>query len=342
PIIIGTMLATSQKFKLGSTERELDLVPSRVPHELPFIYVDDVLEAFEIPHAARFEAHGRTIAYVRDDNGKIGLQNTQSDLTSWESTIAPGTPMSLNESVDRLSIKSNVSKDLDHSEPMSTTLSRRTTTHIHSQLKTLNAAVELANQSGHRLNAEAMQDLIRQHLEPSSNVQDTQQYLAQNIGILVRDVGELKLQGNVLEQLAIKMISMQQQALDRLALIQSKTEAILTQQLELTECPIPRLFIVLPEEPVKYDPGNWFRTNFRLHFICECGKHTEASNSKVPHHLHLAKHEGYLIREPTEFFKKYGPFLLLMLELIKFGTSIAGHVVPALACLTAVELVDSA
>ncbi|KAG0318954.1 hypothetical protein BG000_004009 [Podila horticola] len=352
------MPATSQKFKLGSSERELDLVPPKVPHELPFIYVDDVLEAFEIPHAARFETHGRTIAYVRDDNGKmydpkripcrpdcviqVVCKTQQSDLTSLESTIAPGTPLSLNESVDRLSIKSNVSKDLDHSEPMSTTLSRRTTTHIHSQLKTLNAAVELANQSGHRLNAEAMQDLIRQYLEPSSNVQDTQQYLAQNVGILVRDVGELKLQGNVLEQLALKMISMQQQALDRLALIQSKTEAILTQQSELTEYPIPRLFIVLPEEPVKYDPGNWFRTKFRLHFICECGKHTEASNSKVPHHLHLAKHEGYLIREPTEFFKKYGPFLLLMLELIKFGTSIAGHVVPALACLKAVELVDSA
>ncbi|KAF9978507.1 hypothetical protein BGZ75_009981, partial [Mortierella antarctica] len=61
----------------------------------------------------------------------------------------------------------------------------------------------------------------------------------------------------------------------------------------------------------------------------------------VPHHLHLAKHEGYLIREPTEFFKKYGPFLLLMLELIKFGTSVAGHVVPTLASLKVVELVDS-
>jgi hypothetical protein len=69
PIIIGTMPATSQKFKLGSSERELDLVPSRVPHERPFIYVDDVLEAFKIPHADRFEAEGRTVAYVRNDNG---------------------------------------------------------------------------------------------------------------------------------------------------------------------------------------------------------------------------------------------------------------------------------
>ncbi|KAF9083380.1 hypothetical protein BGX29_003197, partial [Mortierella sp. GBA35] len=143
------------------------------------------------------------------------------------------------------------------------------------------------------------------------------------------------------QQIAREVWELQKLMNDRLILIQSKTEAILMQQLELAEYPIPRLFIVLPEELTKYNPGNWFRTKFRLHFICECGKHTEVNNSKVPHHLHLAKHEGYLIREPTEFFKKYGPFLLLMLELIKFGTNIAGHVVPALASLKVVELADS-
>ncbi|KAF9952974.1 hypothetical protein BGZ72_005788 [Mortierella alpina] len=143
------------------------------------------------------------------------------------------------------------------------------------------------------------------------------------------------------QQIAQEVWKLQKQMNDRLILIQSKTEAILTQQLELAEYPIPRLFIVLPEEPVKYDPANWFRTKFRLYFICECGKHTEASDSKITHHLHVAKHEGYLVREPTVFFKKYGPFLLLMLELIKVGTSVAGHVVPALATLQAIELADS-
>ncbi|KAF9536939.1 hypothetical protein EC957_009343, partial [Mortierella hygrophila] len=148
-------------------------------------------------------------------------------------------------------------------------------------------------------------------------------------------------QGAMTQQIARKVLELSEEMKTRLILIQSKTEAILNQQLELAEYPIPRLFIVLPEELTKYDPGNWFRTKFRLHFICECGKHTEPSNSKAPHHLHLAKHEGYLIREPTEFFKKYGPFLLLMLELIKFGTSVAGHVVPTLASLKFVELVDT-
>ncbi|KAF9956443.1 hypothetical protein BGZ70_009873, partial [Mortierella alpina] len=128
---------------------------------------------------------------------------------------------------------------------------------------------------------------------------------------------------------------------ERSNLIQSKIKAILTQQQELVEYPTPRLFIVLPDDPFSYDPDDWFRTKFRLYFICECGKHTEDSNSRRPHHLHLAKHKGYLVREPAEFFERFGPFLLLMLEMIKVGTSVAGHVMPALANLKVVDLVDS-
>ncbi|KAF9201759.1 hypothetical protein BGZ59_002527, partial [Podila verticillata] len=188
------MPVMSQKFKFGSIEMDLDLVSSGVPNEPQFIYIDDILEAFKIPDADSFEADGRTIVYVEDDNGTI---------------------------------------------------------------------------------KSAMQ--IQEFLE------------------------------------------LQKQMNNRLILIQSKIEAILTQQLELGEHPTPWLFIVLPEKPAKYDPGNWFRTKFRLHFICECGEHTKAGNSKLPHHLHLAKHEGYLICEPAKLFKKYGPFLLLMLELFKFG-----------------------
>jgi len=63
------MPAISQKFRFGSTERELDLIPSRVPRDLSFIYVGDVSEAFKILDADRFEAEGRTIVYMRDDNG---------------------------------------------------------------------------------------------------------------------------------------------------------------------------------------------------------------------------------------------------------------------------------
>ncbi|KAK5809404.1 hypothetical protein F5H01DRAFT_381781 [Linnemannia elongata] len=239
------------------------------------------------------------------------------------------------ESVSGLAIAAEPFTDLSTAEPRQATMGRASTTHIQSQLSSITAAIELARQSGKPLTSEALLSLIASKFTPAlmtkSGFEKT----------VIRKLDGLYDQGAMIQHIVREVWELQKQMNDRLILIQRKTEAILTQQLELTEYPIPRLFIVLPEEPAKYDPGNWFRTKFRLHFICECGKHTENNKDKVPHHLHLAKHEGYLIRKPTEFFKKYGPFLLLMLELIKFGTSIAGHVVPTLASLKVVELADS-
>jgi len=118
---------------------------------------------------------------------------------------------------------------------------------------------------------------------------------------VIRELGAIHDQGATTQEIVFKVFDLQKQMNDRLILIQKKTEAILTQQVELAEYPTPRLFIVLPEKPTEYDPANWFRTKFRLHFICECGEHTQPAESKVVHHLHLAKHEGYLVREPTAF-----------------------------------------
>ncbi|KAF9421215.1 hypothetical protein BGZ76_004002, partial [Entomortierella beljakovae] len=121
-----------------------------------------------------------------------------------------------------------------------------------------------------------------------------------------------------------------QETKNRMTLIQRGVEAILTQNYELLEYTIPRLFIVLPETSTSRSLTTMIYTKFRLHFICECGEHTLTSGGKIPR-LHLAKHEGYVIKKPTQFFEKYGPFLMVMLELVKIGTDIAGQVVPAKA-----------
>ncbi|KAF9925860.1 hypothetical protein BGZ67_008411 [Mortierella alpina] len=115
-------------------------------------------------------------------------------------------------------------------------------------------------------------------------------------------------QGDMTQQNTQKILEQQKQMNDRLILIQSKTEAILTQNYELLEYPFPRLFIVLPETSTPWDPATMLRTQFRLHFI--------------------SLHEGYLIDKPTKFFKKYGPFLIVMLEMIRSGTSIASGFIP--------------
>ncbi|KAF9538055.1 hypothetical protein EC957_007269 [Mortierella hygrophila] len=241
----------------------------------------------------------------------------------------------LAEPVPNLAIAAEPFSDLSPAKPHQVTVTRGNTTHVPDQVVSLAAAIKQARRSGKPLTSEALSSLIASRSIPASMAKSGFERT------VIHKLDGLHDQGAMTQQIAREVWELTKQMNDRLILIQSKTEAILTQQLELTEYPIPRLFIVLPEEPAKYDPGNWFRTKFRLHFICECGKHTETKDTKVPHHLHLANHEGYLIREPTEFFKKYGPFLLLMLELIKFGTRIAGHVVPTLASLKVVELADS-
>ncbi|KAF9142853.1 hypothetical protein BGX30_002043 [Mortierella sp. GBA39] len=145
------------------------------------------------------------------------------------------------------------------------------------------------------------------------------------------------------------MVQMQRQALDRLAVIQNRVQAILVQNYELHEYPIPRLFIVLPKDPARWDPIRLVQNKFRLFFLCECGEHTRLcrnnsnmnpSGNMQQHHIHLAKHEGYDIETPTEFFRRYGPYILDMLNMIKYGAMVAGLTVPALVPLKMTATVD--
>ncbi|KAF9093167.1 hypothetical protein BGX23_003575 [Mortierella sp. AD031] len=150
-----------------------------------------------------------------------------------------------------------------------------------------------------------------------------------------------------LQELSIKM---HQEALDRLALIQNKVAAIMTQSYELHEYPIPRLFIVLPKEDTTMTEmltrgiKNMFSKQFKLYFLCECGDHTKPAdgrptNPNLKHEIHIARHEGYDIDRPTEFFDKYGPYILTLLQMLKYGVAIAGIVVPPLGQLKIVESV---
>ncbi|KAF9081838.1 hypothetical protein BGX29_004238, partial [Mortierella sp. GBA35] len=151
---------------------------------------------------------------------------------------------------------------------------------------------------------------------------------------------DLQRQMNDMQQ---SMLQMQQQTLDRLAVIHGRIQALLKQTYELHEYPIPRLFIVLPKDTSAWDPVNILNNQFRLYFLCECGEHTKVlngDNTNIPHHIHLAKHEGYDLQRPKEFFQKYGRYMLTLLEMIKYGVTIAGFAVPALAAVSAPGAID--
>ncbi|KAF9916954.1 hypothetical protein BX616_002325, partial [Lobosporangium transversale] len=116
-----------------------------------------------------------------------------------------------------------------------------------------------------------------------------------------------------------KTLNLQQQALDRLAILQKKAEAILVQNFELHEYPIPRLFIILPVDRTKWDPMNILRNKIHLHFLCEHGDYTAKADKSFQDQLHLARHEGYEIRSSTEFFQKYGKYMIILLQWLKLG-----------------------
>ncbi|KAF9364113.1 hypothetical protein BGX34_002480 [Mortierella sp. NVP85] len=139
-----------------------------------------------------------------------------------------------------------------------------------------------------------------------------------------------------------EMKQLQIQALDRLALLQNSVRALMTQTYELHEYPIPRLFIVLPSDSSTWNPLDLFSNNFRLYFLCECGEHTKSTNSKIPHHIHVAKHEGYDIARPKAFFQRYGSYTLIILRMLKFGITVAGVAIPALSQLIQTDAMDQA
>ncbi|KAG0207347.1 hypothetical protein BGX31_002586, partial [Mortierella sp. GBA43] len=123
-----------------------------------------------------------------------------------------------------------------------------------------------------------------------------------------------------------QMLDRQQQTLNRQVILENRMQALMTQNYELHEYPIPRLFIVLPKPKRCRDKMTHpLSKQFRLHFLCECGDHTTgAGRGNLPNKIHLAKHEGYDLDQPNEFFQRYGSYVLTMMKFVKYGVMAAG------------------
>ncbi|KAK3821020.1 MAG: hypothetical protein J3Q66DRAFT_366771 [Benniella sp.] len=140
-----------------------------------------------------------------------------------------------------------------------------------------------------------------------------------------------------------EILRMLQRTLDRLTVIQKSIQALATQTYELHEYPIPRLFIVLPKAlDLSGKIKGILSDQFRLYFLCECGKHTMSEDTEIPHEIHLAKHEGYDLEKPTVFFERFGSYVLTVLHMIKYGITVANLIVPPLATSKIVEGIDTA
>ncbi|KAG0068301.1 hypothetical protein BGZ89_004964 [Linnemannia elongata] len=147
-----------------------------------------------------------------------------------------------------------------------------------------------------------------------------------------------------------QMLKMQQETIDRLIVNQQRVDALLVQNYELHEYPIPRLFVVLPDSFKDWDPRTFLMERFRLYFLCECGgdcgsgtgqgasseqpgidSTTSTKPIPVKNSIHLAKHEGYELSRPTEFFDQYGPYVLGMLKILQHCLAVAAVAAPVAA-----------
>jgi hypothetical protein len=94
--------------------------------------------------------------------------------------------------------------------------------------------------------------------------------------------------------------------------------------------PIPRFFILLPE-PTEVVGGQRpsGSLQLRIHFLCECS-HAMIGKGSDAHEIHLANHPGYRLDKQEEFMREYGPPVLGMMYMVKYGVKGEGLVVPPL------------
>ncbi|KAG0196957.1 hypothetical protein BGX31_005100, partial [Mortierella sp. GBA43] len=122
-------------------------------------------------------------------------------------------------------------------------------------------------------------------LQDLKDVMDRNNELVLNVQDLALKISELTLKNNELTSssmestaLVIKkqeafnvkqdeMTQLQIQALDQLALLQNRVQALMTQTYELHEYPIPRLFVVLPQDTSSWNPVDIVSNKFRLYFL---------------------------------------------------------------------------
>jgi len=90
-----------------------------------------------------------------------------------------------------------------------------------------------------------------------------------------------------------------------------------------------KLFIVLPSDLTALNSHDPSTHNFRLYFLCDNSMDAVAQKGAAQH-VHLSEHPGYNLKQPQEFFRIYGDYVLRMLQLVRHGYSDNAYDIPSL------------
>ncbi|KAK3820222.1 MAG: hypothetical protein J3Q66DRAFT_439253 [Benniella sp.] len=288
-----------------------ELIPRRIPYH-PGVILDVIVEGQEETVSLSSETPESSRALVHDSTQSMDKHNAV-DVASAVQQIA-NLSIATTEAVDKSLIIQSTLLDKEDETPLQQ----------HDQP---NTALWRANIPAQNIQIPPVDDYINDQLRRmgTNGIQEGDLFQMHTLHLLQQ------------------MLDKQQQTLNRQVILENRVQALMTQNYELHEYPIPRLFIVLPKRKKHRDKLiHPFKRQFRLYFLCECGEHTKgASRGSLPNKIHLAKHEGYDLDQPNEFFERYGSYVMAMLRFLKYGTMAAGIAVPPLALFKVVEGLDA-
>ncbi|KAF9356469.1 hypothetical protein BGX34_009923 [Mortierella sp. NVP85] len=146
-------------------------------------------------------------------------------------------------------------------------------------------------------------------------------------GLEVQSTNYLKEVLRVIDQQWI--LQAQQRNINRLVTIQENVQDTAAMVFAELVDPVHHLFVVLPFE---YSSGSY--NGFRLFFLCEHGQQSTTGNRASLPNIHLARHEGYELQDPGDFFKDYAPYLVSIFHILKNGIASPGFNIPSLSHTT--------
>jgi hypothetical protein len=168
----------------------------------------------------------------------------------------------------------------------------------------------LRNDNGDQLiplRIEALKDQIVEAVEPVSKSNDAVHALFDHIDVKMQEMNRK----------TDLILANTQETLVRL-------KHVMTQMYELHEYTTPRYFFILPAVHHNWATvnavQNLFLLHYKLYFLCEC--------SDEPDKLHIAPHDGYSIKKPSEFIASYGSYLRTTLNIARSILSVGGFVIP--------------
>ncbi|KAF9205871.1 hypothetical protein BGZ49_003388 [Haplosporangium sp. Z 27] len=168
-------------------------------------------------------------------------------------------------------------------------------------------------------NSQEMKEMRRQITDLLLEVKEhNNKVMALQLEAKEKDDKVALIQSQMLE-LQNQVLDLRNRGPDKPSILQKHALTIFAQNFEIHEYPIPQLFIILPVDKTTWNSTRVLENKFRLHFLCEYGDHTMEASKGNENQIHIARHEGYEIKNDTEFYKKYGKYIIILMRSLKLG-----------------------